>query len=109
MESIIRGTTPTIEVTFPTVDVSSITAAFLTVRSGPPPERDAEPIISKNLSAGTKGEKSITWTLTQTDTLALVPGLRVTVCCDWKTQDGTRGRSQEAVYLVEETGIDGVI
>lgn len=109
MNEIIRGTTPTITVTFPTVDVSTITAAFLTIKSGRPPHIDKEAVVTKPLADATVGDNTISWTLTQTDTLALTAEEYVTVLCDWKVTDGTRGRSQAAVFSVSEAGVNEVI
>ena len=88
MTKIIIGTTPTITYRFKVVDVSEITVAILTVK-----ERGVN-IIELNLSDATIGEDSLSWTLTQEETLQLA-GKTATMMLNWKTEDGTRGASEE--------------
>lgn len=88
MNRIIIGTTPTITYTFKIVPVSSIVKAVLTVK-----ERGAN-IMEKDLSDATVGEDTLSWTLTQEETLQL--GTKTaTMMLNWKTEDGTRGASEE--------------
>lgn len=90
MTKIIIGTTPTITYTFKVVPVSSITKAVLTVK-----ER-GENIIEKDLSDATVGEDTLSWTLTQEETLAI--GARgASIMLNWLTADGVRGASREEV------------
>ena len=85
---IIIGTTPTITYKFKVVDVADITVAILTIK-----ERGVN-IIELNLSDATVGEDSLSWTLTQEETLRF--GTKTaTLMLNWKTQDGTRGASEE--------------
>ncbi len=91
MTKIIIGTTPTITYRFKIVDVSEITVAILTIK-----ERGVN-IIELNLSDATVGEDTLSWTLTQEETLQL-GGKTATMMLNWKTQDGTRGASEE-VFL----------
>jgi len=88
MTKIIIGTTPTIKYKFKVVNVSEITVAILTVK-----ERGVN-IIEKDLSDATIGEDSLSWTLTQEDTLQL-GAKTATMMLNWKTEDGTRGASEE--------------
>ena len=88
MTKIIIGTTPTITYKFKVVDVSEITVAILTIK-----ERGVN-IIELGLSDATVGEDSLSWTLTQEETLQLA-GKTATMMLNWKTQDGTRGASEE--------------
>ena len=91
MTKIIIGTTPTITYKFKVVDVSEITVAILTIK-----ERGVN-IIELNLSDATVGEDSLSWTLTQEETLQL--GAKpATMMHNWKNEDGTRGASEE-VYI----------
>ena len=91
MTKIIIGTTPTITYKFKVVDVSEITVAILTIK-----ERGVN-IIELNLSDATIGEDSLSWTLTQEETLQI--GVKTcTMMLNWKTEDGTRGASEE-VYI----------
>ena len=88
MTKIIIGTTPTITYKFKIVNVSEITVAILTIK-----ERGVN-IIELNLSDATIGEDSLSWTLTQEETLQLA-GKTATMMLNWKTEDGTRGASEE--------------
>lgn len=88
MTKIIIGTTPTITYTFKVVPVNSIVKAVLTIK-----ERGVN-IIEKDLSDATVGEDTLSWTLTQEETLQL--GTKTaTMMLNWKTEDGTRGASEE--------------
>ena len=91
MTKIIIGTTPTITYKFKVVNASEITVAILTIK-----ERGVN-IIEKDLSDATIGEDSLSWTLTQEETLQL-GSKTATMMLNWKTSDGTRGASEE-VYI----------
>ena len=65
MTKIIIGTTPTITYRFKVVDVTDITVAIITIK-----ERGVN-IVELNLSDATIGEDSLSWTLTQEETLQL--------------------------------------
>ena len=88
MTKIIIGTTPTITYRFKVVDVTDITVAIITIK-----ERGVN-IVELNLSDATIGEDSLSWTLTQEETLQLA-GKTATLMLNWKTEDGTRGASEE--------------
>lgn len=98
MTKIIIGTTPTITYRFKIVDVSEITVAILTIK-----ERGVN-IIELQLSDATVGEDSLSWTLTQEETLRLA-GKTAAMMLNWKTEDGTRGASEE----VRVTGVNNHI
>lgn len=100
---IIRATTPAIKIVFKTVNVSDITTAILTLK------QKKTTVIEKDLSSATVGEEDITWVLTQADTLEMVSGVDVTIVCDWKLLDGTRGRSASVTTAVGNPGKDEVI
>lgn len=90
MTQIIIGTTPTITYTLKIVPVNSIVKAVLTVK-----ERGVN-IIEKDLTDATVGDDTLSWTLTQEETLQL--GTKTaTMMLNWKTEDGTRGASKEEV------------
>lgn len=90
MTRIIIGTTPTITYTFKVVPVATITKAVLTVK-----ERGVN-IIEKDLSDATVGEDTLSWTLTQEETLAI--GARgASIMLNWLTADGVRGASKEEI------------
>ena len=101
-DNIIRGTTPTIKYTFDAVDPSDITVACLTVEQG------GEVTIERGLAAALVGEDSLSWVLTQEDTLGL---LRSTaqLMCNWKLRDGTRGASRQMTVVVLDNQKDEVI
>lgn len=92
MSYIIRGTTPTLQYKFKTIKVSDITSAYLTVK--------ATTNIEKDLSVATVGEDTISWTLTQAETLSF--GDAVSCMINWKLQDGTRGASAKTEIMVKE-------
>ena len=102
MTKIIIGTTPTITYTFKVVPVSSITKAVLTVK-----ERGVN-IIEKDLSDATVGEDTLSWTLTQEETLQL-GAKTATMMLNWKTSDGTRGASEEVFIQSSPNHIREVI
>ena len=90
MTRIIIGTTPTITYTFKVVPVSSIVKAVLTVK-----ERGVN-IIEKDLSDATVGEDTLSWTLSQEETLSI--GVKsASIMLNWLTADGTRGASREEI------------
>ena len=102
MTKIIIGTTPTITYRFKVVDVADITVAILTIK-----ERGVN-IIELNLSDATVGEDSLSWTLTQEETL-LIGTRTATMMLNWKTEDGTRGASEEVFITGANNHIREVI
>ena len=87
MTEIIIGTTPTIIYKFKIVSPADLTKAILTIKSM------GQIILEKTLADATVGEDSLSWTLTQAETLSL--GTRVAkMMCNWVTADGTRGASE---------------
>ena len=102
MTKIIIGTTPTITYKFKVVDVSEITVAILTIK-----ERGVN-IIELNLSDATIGEDSLSWTLTQEETLQL-GAKTATMMLNWKTEDGTRGASEQVFVTGGDNHIREVI
>ena len=65
MAKIIIGTTPTIKYTFSEVNVSDLAVAILTCK-----QHDCV-ILEKSLTDATVGDKSLSWTLSQAETLKL--------------------------------------
>lgn len=102
MTKIIIGTTPTITYKFKVVDVADITVAILTIK-----ERGVN-IIELNLSDATVGEDSLSWTLTQEETL-LIGTRTATMMLNWKTEDGTRGASEQVFVTGGDNHIREVI
>ena len=94
MSAIIRGTTPTIRYTFSSVQVSSIVAAYLTLKQG-------STKIEYDLSTATVNTqcKYLSWELTQNDTLKLNPNTNVEIQIRYRLNDDTAGAS--AVTVVE--------
>ena len=92
MAQIIRGTTPTIQFTFNYVDVDNISAAVLSIK------QSCVEKVEKDITAATAGEKTLSWTLTQAESLSLATGV-CKIQCNWLLADGTRGASK--VYNVE--------
>lgn len=90
MTRIIIGTTPTITYKFKVVPVDSIVTAVLTIK-----ERGVN-IIEKDLADATVGEDTLSWTLTQEETLSI--GVKsASIMLNWLTADGVRGASKEEV------------
>lgn len=99
---IIRGTTPSFVYTFSVVDVADITAAFFTVK------QDGAVIITKDIIDAVVGTKTLTFELSQADTLKLAfPECKVML--NWKLTDGTRGASEERTIHVCDNQINEVI
>lgn len=86
MAAIIKGTTPTIIYTFNEISVSNITAAVLTIKNG------SSIIIEEDLSSATVGEKSLSWKLSQEESLAASGNAEMMI--NWVLVDGTRGASK---------------
>lgn len=82
---IIAGTTPTIEYTFDSVTVANITTAVFTIK------QNGQPVIEKTLADATVGEKKISFTLSQAETLALSRTKVTKLYLDYVLNDGTRG------------------
>ena len=90
--TIIKGTTPTIQYKFNVVHVTDISKAYLTITGGPEP-------IEKDLDSATIGTNTISWTLTQQETLSFAGTVQVML--NWLTTGGTRGASKKTMIVVE--------
>lgn len=95
---LMRGSTPTITMTYKTVDVSAIVEAWLTIK-----QNASGTTINKELAAATVGENSLSWTLTQVETLQIKTSGNVQIQCRYLLRDGTSGGS--AVYNVSPYAI----
>lgn len=104
MSEIINATTPTIVFNFDVVDVQSIAVAKMYVKA-----KSGAVIVERDLDTATVGEKSLSWKLTQAESLTLPIGREVIVVLDWRLADGTRGRSQVGKYTVGAPGKGEVI
>lgn len=108
MNEIVRWTTPTITIRFPSLDPEDITSAYLTIKQG------GGEILRKGIEDAViiprdTEDGSISWTLSQTECGKLNVNTEVRVYCDWVLNDGTRGRSRMAIYKVVEAGVNEVI
>lgn len=98
---IIRGTTPTIIFTFNEIDAADISVCYLLVK------QNGQTVIEKTLADAVLSD-SLSFTLTQTDTLSLKLQT-AQICLDWKTTGGVRGRSRVYDCAVKEAGVNDVI
>ena len=103
MADIIRGTTPTIKYNFVTVDVSEIAVAYLTLKT------NGSIIVQKDLSAAEIGESSLSWDLTQSETLAFSANQHAKMMINYKLADGTRGASTQTDITFRDNHITEVI
>lgn len=94
MIKIIIGTTPTITYKFHVVSPTEFRKAILTIRIN-------AILIERTMETATVGEDSISWTLTQEETL-LLGTKNAKMMLNWVTLDGTRGASEETTI----TGIN---
>lgn len=92
MAKIIEGTTPTATYKFKTVKPAELAKAFFTVKV------NGEVVIEKTLAEAAVGEDTLTWKLTQEETL-LVGTRTATAMCNWILPDGTRGASTEDAII----------
>ena len=100
-----RGTTPTIQVVFKTVDPASITNAILTFYT------NQGTVVEKNLTAAVVGATSISWTLSQQETLDIQSSGRMPlyVICNWLTSGGMRGVSVNDTVKFEKNPVNEVM
>lgn len=103
MADIIRGTTPTIIYNFATVDVSEIAVAYLTFKA------NGFVVIQKDLSAAEVGETSLTWDLSQAETLSFGANQHARMMINYRLADGTRGASAETEVVFRDNHITEVI
>lgn len=100
---IIRGTTPSIIYKFDIIEPENISVCYLTIK------QKCETIIEKTLQDAVVTSESITFRLTQQDTLKLVSPYTCQIVLDWKTTSGIRGRSEIVECGVNPPGKDEVI
>lgn len=102
MTQIIIGTTPTITYKFKIVSPADLTKAILTIRC------NGQVILEKTLADAVVGEDSLSWTLTQQETLAL--GTRIgKMMLNWLTHSGKRGASEETTIAGIQNHVKEVI
>ena len=96
------GTTPTITYTFKTVSPSDFRACILTIKC------NGQILIEKTISDAEISTDSVSWTLSQSETLSL--GTKTAkMMCNWVTQDGTRGASEITAIRGDTNHIPEVI
>ena len=88
MNTIVVGTTPTIQFKFKTIAPSDLAQAKLTI------ERNNMVIVTKEITDANVSEDAIAWKLSQAETLLIGVGQR-DIMLNWLTANGTRGTSAE--------------
>lgn len=101
MAEIVRGTTPTIEVKFSTIDTSTITAAVLTISA------NNSIVLQKDLQDAIVSAGSLSWILTQAETL-LISG-KTQVMLNWLTSEGVRGVSESKMVWFSQNPVNEVM
>lgn len=103
--TIARYTTPTIRFKFTTFSVDNMTNAKLSMNVR------GEKFITKSFADAQIDPQAntIAWKLTQADTGTLPENRTGEVYCSWLYNDGTRGRSKFAEFLVVAAGEEGVM
>lgn len=86
MTSIVVGTTPTIKFTFSRVNPADIVNAVLTVK------QYKNIVLRKDLTSVVMDNDSLSWTLTQQETLAIGEG-KADIMLNWVDNNGIRGVS----------------
>lgn len=102
MANIIIGTTPTIKYTFSSVSVSDISTAILTIK------KSGSIVIEKTLEDAEVGENTLSWTLSQSETITIGTG-NSKIMLNWLLNDGTRGASEESSIYGKSNHISEVI
>lgn len=102
MTTIVIGTTPTIIYKFSIISPNDLIQAKMTIKG------KNTILLSKFLSEATIGEDSISWKLSQAETLSLGVGTR-TMMLNWLTADGTRGVSKETIVNATNNHIPEVM
>lgn len=101
--TIIRGTTPTIKYTFKTIHGTDITVARFTVSQA------GTVLVDKDLADAVVDSTSISWTMTQVETLKLDTDIPAKLMLNWKVADGTRGASKITIASIRENDVSEVI
>ena len=102
MTHIIIGTTPTITYKFKIVSPADFSTAILTIKC------NGQLILEKNLADASMGENTLSWTLTQEETLAI--GTRIAkMMLNWVTHSGKRGASEETTIAGIQNHVREVI
>ena len=102
MATIVIGTTPTIIYKFSIVNPQDFIAAEMTIKN------KNSILLKKELTDAKIRSSSISWTLTQEETLGLGTG-SLTMMLNWLTGSGTRGTSKEINVQVMHNHIEEVM
>lgn len=104
MENVTRGTTPSIIYKFSSVKVSDMAVCYLTITQ-------ASVTIELDLSDAEADtvHDTLTWTLTQEDTLKIKADERVNIQCRYRLNDGLAGASKITTVQGERILKDGEI
>lgn len=94
MSNIISCTTPTIKYNFNVVDPAHIVEAYLTIYEG------RTLAVERDLTTAVVGEHSLSWTLTQAETLEFDKS--VVAQLNWLTDSGVRGASEKVRIAISE-------
>lgn len=99
---LVKGTTPTIQYTFSDIDPVDITDGYLVVKQG------RTNVIEIPLSDAVRDTDTISFTLTQEQSLQLTAGLKALILFDWVI-GSTRGQAKLLEAYVGIEGMDEVI
>lgn len=97
-----RGTTPTVAFSFHVVDPHDIAVAYLTIS-----QRD-KILIEREIDTATVGNNTLSWDLTQLETLKLEKGKAV-IECRYRAVSGKAYATETKYEDVEDVQKDGVI
>ena len=98
-----RGSTPTIEFTLKEINPVSIVVAYLTIN------QNGVTILEKDITTMERGVKSISWELTQEETLLFDEKANCVCQIRARTADGKAYDSPLGVFKILEILKDGVI
>lgn len=87
MIEIVIGTTPSLIFTFKTVNPFDLTRAVLTI------QQLGRTIVERDLTSATLNSDSVSWTLTQEETLLFSASNDAEILVNWLDNNGTRGVS----------------
>ena len=104
MSAIVRGTTPTIQYTFSTVDLTDLASAVLTIS-----QRETVITLDLDDAAVDAAHGVLSWTLTQEDSLKLSPARTADIRLDWLLTNGTRGAGKTLQVSVSNPGVNEVM
>ena len=80
--TIVRGTTPTVDYSFSTIDPRTLDACYMTI------SQDGETIIERDSETMNATSTTASWELTQEDTLGLIAGKKCEIQLRYVTSGG---------------------